>query len=123
MPLAVEIDHKKRFVTVTTDGHVALADILAYFDRLVVENAASYDKLFDASNVDPHLSDADIMVLGARVSAYAAFDPRGRLALVAQSPAARDMIRRFMNLGRAKRPAMLFERVKDARAWLETKQD
>jgi hypothetical protein len=88
-----------------------------------VENAASYAKLFDASDVDPQLTEADIMVLGARVSAYAAFDPRGRLALVAQSAPARDMIRRFMNLGRAPRPAMLFERVKDARAWLEGQED
>jgi hypothetical protein len=122
MPLKVEIDHAKRFVTVTTYGRVVLQDILDYFDQMVVENASAYAKLFDASDVNPQLSDADMMVLGARVSAYAAFDPRGPLALVAHDPQARILMRRFMNLGLAQRPAMLFERVKDARVWLQAQQ-
>lgn len=123
MPLKVEIDHARRFVTATTEGRVGLQDVLDYFDQVTVEGAAPYAKLFDATNADPQLSDEDIMVLGARVSAYAAFDPRGPVALVARSETTKGLLRRFMNLGMAQRPAMLFERVSDARAWLAGQAD
>lgn len=119
MPIRCTIDHDKRFVHVEAKGVVTLDDILAYFDRLVVENAMSYPKLFDASGAVAELSDADVMIMGARVSAYALHDPRGPLALVAQNERIVEIMRRFMNLGMARRPAMLFRRVEDARRWLD----
>jgi hypothetical protein len=119
MPIRCTIDHDKRFVHVEATGPVTLDDVLAYFDRLVIENAMPYPKLFDASRATAELSDADVMVLGARVSAYSLHDPRGPLALVAQNERIVEFLRRFMNLGMARRPAMLFRRVDDARRWLD----
>jgi hypothetical protein len=113
------IQHDKRFVHVEATGPVTLDDVLAYFDRLVVENAMPYPKLFDATRAIAELSDADIMVLGARVSAYSLLDPRGPLALVAQNERIVQFLRRFMNLGMARRPARLFRRIEDARRWLD----
>ncbi len=118
MPIHCTIDHDKRFVSVTAEGPVVLQDVLDYFDRVVIESAASYPKLFDATKAEPRFSDEDVMVLGARVSAYAAFEPRGPLALVGGSEETMNLLRRFMNLGQAKREAMLFRHVKDARNWL-----
>src|SRR5581483_2946342 len=93
-------------------------EILDYFDAVTINDAASYAKLFDAREMDPQLSDDDVMVLGARVSAYAAFDPRGAVAAVAVTVEARDAVRRYMNFAGAKRPMRLFATVEDARAWL-----
>jgi hypothetical protein len=119
LPVDYQIDHEKRFVTVRAHGVVVLKEILDYFDALVVQDAMAYPKLFDAREAEPQLSDDDVMVLGARVSAYAAFDPRGPVAAVATGPAASALLQRFMNLGGAQRPMRLFTSVDEARVWLE----
>ena len=119
MPVQFEIDHAKRFVGVRACGVVVLQEILDYFDAVTVQDAMSYAKLFDARDADPQLTDADVMVLGARVSAYAAFDPRGPVAAVAVTREAGDILQRFMNLGGAQRPMRLFATVDEAQAWLD----
>lgn len=119
MPVRCTIDHDRRFVHVEAKGPVTIDDVLGYFDRLVVENAMPYPKLFDASLAEANLSDQDMMTLGARVSAYALHDPRGPLALVGKDEQIVNFLKRFMNLGLASRPAMLFRRVEDARKWLD----
>jgi hypothetical protein len=119
--LAVEfsIDHQKQFVTVRAHGAVVLSELLNYFDALVVQDAMGYPKLFDAREAMPRLSDDDVMVLGARVSAYAVHDPRGPVAAVALTREASAILQRYMNLGGADRPMRLFTSVEEARAWLE----
>ena len=77
-----------------------------------------YAKLFDAFGGDFVLSDDDMMILGARVSAYAEMEPRGPVALVVGSEEANALARRFANLGGAKRPAKVFRHADEARAWL-----
>lgn len=119
MPVQYDIDHTKRFVGVRVHGVVVLQEILDYFDALVVQDAMPYPKLVDAREAEPHLSDADVMVLGARVSAYAAYDPRGPVAAVATDRQAGYILQRFMNLGSAQRPMRLFSSVDEAREWLE----
>ena len=119
MPVDFDIDHTKRFVWVRAHGVVLLREILDYFDALVVDDAMPYPKLFDARDAKPELSDDDVMVLGARVSAYAAFEPRGPVAAVATTRKAGDILQRFMNLGSAQRPMRLFATVDEAQAWLD----
>ena len=119
MPVDFEIDHTKRFVRVRAHGVVVLQEVLDYFDAVTIEDAMAYPKLFDAREADPDFSDDDVMVLGARVSAYAAFEPRGPVAAVAVTKKAGDILQRFMNLGSAQRPMRLFGSVDEAQAWLE----
>ena len=119
LPVDYQIDHKKGFVTVRAHGAVVLGEILDYFDALVVQNAMAYPKLFDAREALPRLSDDDVMVLGARVSAYAVHDPRGPIAAVATGKEASAILRRFMNLGDPQRPMRLFVSLDEARRWLE----
>jgi hypothetical protein len=118
--LAVEfrVDHDRGVVTVRAYGAVVLKELLDYFDALVVQNAMGYPKLFDAREAEPCLSDDDVMVLGARVSAYSAFDPRGPIAAVTMGANASAIIQRFMNLGGAERPIRLFGSIEEARQWL-----
>ncbi len=118
MPVEFEIDHAEQFVRVRAHGVVRLQEILDYFDALVLQNAMPYPKLFDAREAEPDLSDADVMVLGARVSAYAAHDPRGPVAAVASTKTTSDILQRFMNLGGPQRPMRLFYSVNEALAWL-----
>ena len=119
MPVRWTIAHAERLVTVRAEGPVALKAIEAYFDDLVVSNAMPYRKLFDARGVEPQLSDADMMLLGARVSAYAAMDPRGPIAVVVNSDAAFAVVSRFANLGNARRSLKIFEAIDEARLWLD----
>ena len=118
MPLRYTIDHDQRLVHVQTEGIVLLAEILDYLDAIAVKEAMPYAKLFDAFGGDFVLSDADMMVLGARVSAYAAMEPRGPVALVVGSEETDTLARRFANLGGAKRPARVFRDTNQALAWL-----
>jgi hypothetical protein len=113
------IDHQKRYVDVRGVGDVFLQDILAYFDALVVENAMPYRKMIDMRGVTPRIDDNDMMTLGARVSAYASMEPRGPIAVVSTAPDSDTFIRRFMNLGGAKRPMRLFNSLDAAKNWLD----
>lgn len=120
MPVQYKIDHQNRFVTVLLQGAFALDDILAYFDALVVQGGMPYPKLVDARTAEPQLSDDDMMVLGARVSAYAAYDPRGPIAAVAGTSEGREFLRRFRNLTGARRAFEIFATIEGALAWLAT---
>ena len=86
---------------------------------LVIEGGLPYRKLIDLRGVVPRMSDDDIMVLGARVSAYAHLEPRGPIAVVSTAHETDLFVRRFMNLGGAKRPMRLFTSMDDARQWLQ----
>lgn len=118
MPLTFKIDHQERFVSVKAEGRVVLKDVEDYFDALMVQNAMPYPKLLDLTGAELVASDDDMMMLGARVSAYAAVDPRGPICLVAVTGEAVDMLRRFTNLGGATRPAKIVTTVDEAREWL-----
>ena len=118
MPVDFKFDHQNRLVYARAHGPVVLREILDYFDAVSLNDAASYAKLVDAREMQPQLSDDEVMVIGARVSAYAAYDPRGAVAAVATTDEARDAVRRYMNFAGAKRPMRMFASVDEARTWL-----
>lgn len=119
MPIRSKFDHAKKLVTSEAEGVITLQELMAYLDELVTEGAMPYAKLFNAGNEETQIGGDDLMVIAARSSAYAAFDPRGPLALVAKAESTREVMRRFMNLAGNKRPVMMFRRVGDALNWLE----
>jgi hypothetical protein len=114
-----DFDHANRFVYVTAEGDVYVQEVLDCYDQFVVQNAMSYAKLWDARTADLKFSDEDVMTLGAWTSAYAEFDPRGPIAIVALTDDAWDMMRRYMAVGEANRPLRLFTSVDQARQWLD----
>jgi hypothetical protein len=118
MPLSYKIDHEKRFVAVQTNGVVTLDEILVYYEALVVQEAMSYHKLFDASEGELRLSDDDLMTLGAWVSAFSQYDPRGPIAILCTTEQTENTMRRYMNLGGAKRPVRMFRSRTRAMKWL-----
>lgn len=118
MPLTFTIDHDKRFVHATAEGRVVLKDVEDYFDVLMVQDAMPYPKLVDATLAQFEATDDDIMTLGARVSAYAAVDPRGPICLVAVTDEAFNMLRRFANLGGAERASKIVTTVDEGLRWL-----
>lgn len=118
MAIQISIDHAKQLVISRADDTIRMPEVLNYLDALVVGNLMPYAKVFDAGDHETQLGDNDLMTMAARINAYATFDPRGPLALVARAPGTRDMLRRIMNVDRSKRPSMLFERTRDALGWL-----
>ena len=122
MPLTWQIDHKARLVTMTADGEVTLKDGEAYLDAVVVADAMPYAKLVDLTKMETHVSDDDMMALGARISAYGSTMQAGPLCLVVTRPAILDYARRYINLGQADRPVNICKTVAEATAWLATVQ-
>jgi hypothetical protein len=121
MPMRWTISHDERLVMVTADGPVTLLEIEAYFDAVIVAGAQPYAKLLDASTMEARLSDADVMAIGARMSAYVK-DQKwsgGPAAFVVTSRANREFIKRFVNLAASSRPAKIFQTVDEARRWLD----
>ena len=83
MPIAMRVDHGRKFAEVHVSGTVMLQDILGYFDSLVAHGAMSYAKLVDAREAKPNFSESDMATIGDGVRALGWFDPRGAIATVA----------------------------------------
>lgn len=121
MPLRWEILHPQKLVHIFAEGPVTLKEMEDHFDAIVVADAMPYAKLFDATLVEPIYSDDDVMMMGARLSAYTATLDSGPLAVVGKGEAVREAFMRFVNISPSKRPAALFETEAEARAWLAAK--
>jgi hypothetical protein len=119
VPIKLSIDHDKRFVHAKTYDVVTIEDWEGYLDRVVVEGAMPYRKLYDNRDGTFVYVEADAMRVAARVSAYADFDPRGPVAVIAVSDTSVDLARRVLNLGNANRPAKIFHSEAAARKWLD----
>jgi hypothetical protein len=122
MPIRFTIDHDKRFVRARAEGEISLTDIEEFTDAVMVEDAMPYRKLFDGRGAFGKYDDNDMMMLGARVSAYAAAERRGALAIV-PSPEYIEMATRFINLGKSDRPARVFLDPDEALRWLEDQME
>jgi hypothetical protein len=121
VPITWKIRAEERLVDARADGLVTLQNIIDYLDAVVVANAQPYAKLFDAGTMELNLTDDEVMLLGARMSAYSsAFAEAGPLAFVASTLAVEGFAKRFLNVSSVRRPAKLFKTVEQARAWLAT---
>ena len=118
MAIRWEALHPERLLLVTGEGTVTLKDVEVYLDEIVTAGAMPYAKLFDATKVDPKYDDHDIMMLGARMSAYRATLKGGPLAFVVASGPTYEAVHRYINLTPAERAVAVFQTVDEARAWL-----
>ena len=116
MPITWKILADERMVIARADGPVTLNDIQDYLDAVVVADAQPYAKLFDAGAMVLQLSDDEVMLMGARMSAYSsAFATAGPLALVATTLAVEGFAKRFLNVASVQRPSKLFKTWKKPR--------
>jgi len=118
MPLRWEILHSQKLVHIVAEGPVTLKEMEEHFDAIMVADAMPYAKLFDASLGNPMYDDKDVLMMGARLSAYTATVESGPLAVVGSGEVLRTTFRRFVNISPSKRPAALFDTEAEARAWL-----
>lgn len=124
MPINWTISHDERLVLATAEGLVTLPEIEEYFDSVIVAGAQPYAKLFDGTNMELHLTDNDVMAVGARVSAYVN-DQKwtgGPAAFVVTTRVNGEFVRRYINLSASPRQVQMFETVEKARAWLGEQQ-
>ena len=120
MPLRWTISDQQRLVTIVAEGFLHIEELEECYDAMVVANALSYARLFDARKLDHQQgSDEDFMRLGARMSAYVANFRFGPIAFVADSQGVRDLIQRCLNLAPADRPMKIFRSETQARDWLQ----
>src|SRR5471030_113301 len=119
MPIRWEVDHAQKILRITGEGTVGLKDVEVYLDQIVTAGAMPYAKLFDATKVDPKYDDHDIMMLGARMSAYSATMKGGPLAFVVTGGPTHEAVHRYINLTPAERAVAVFTTEPEARAWLD----
>ena len=67
------------------DDNLVLKDSEDYLDAIVAAGALSYRKIFDTTGASVHLSEDDLMALGARIRAYI---PMGRIGRLTRSDVA-----------------------------------
>jgi hypothetical protein len=120
MPLKWTIFHADRTVEAVASGHVSLQEIERYLDDVMVSDALPYRKLFDASLAVSAPVDEEMMLLGARLSAYTGLGSLGPLAIVAPATTIRQQAALFAALAPADRPLKIFKAIKAARKWLAT---
>jgi len=118
MPIQFTIDHKARHVEAKFDGLLVLKDLENFADAVVGAGALPYRKLIDGRTAHGTYTDADVMALGARLSAYATISKRGALALIPMSEKYVELADRLLNLGKDGRPAKAFLSIDEARKWL-----
>jgi hypothetical protein len=118
MPMRWEILHAQKLVHIVAEGAVTREELEEHFDAIVVADAMPYAKLFDATRAEPVYTDDDVMLMGARLSAYTATLTAGPLAVVGLSETVETAFRRFINMSPSKRPAAMFKTEAEARAWL-----
>jgi len=119
VPIRYHIDHDKRYVEAWAEGETGLEDFESFLDAIVVQGALPYRKLVDSRRATSTLDDQDIMMLGARMSAYtSSLGPRGAIAFIVASPLPGNIPKRVINLARADRPAKVFRSEDEARKWL-----
>ena len=118
MPLRWEILHAQKLEHIVAEGAVTREELEEHFDAIVVADAMPYAKLFDATRAEPAYDDDDVMLMGARLSAYTATLTAGPLAVVGLSENVETTFRRFINMSPSKRPAAMFKTEAAARAWL-----
>ena len=124
MPIRFTIDHAKRHVEARAEGETGLEDFENFLDAVVVQGALPYRKLFDSRQAIGRLSDDDIMMLGARMSAYtSSLAPRGAIAFIVASAAPSSFAARVVNLARSDRSAKVFRSEDEARKWLDAQPE
>ena len=121
MHLKWTISHADKLVEAFASGHVSLQDIERYLDDVMVSEALPYRKLFDASQAASGPTDEEMMLLGARLSAYSGSGRKlGPIAIVASADVIRQQAKLFATLAPADRPLKIFKAVEAARKWLAT---
>lgn len=118
MPLRLEILHDQQLVHIVAEGPITLKDMEDHFDAIVVAEAMPYAKLFDATRAELVYDDKDVILMGARLSAYTATLDSGPLAVIGASDAVHLAFARFVNISPSQRPASLFRTEAEARVWL-----
>lgn len=119
MPVQWTISKPHQLVIAVARDELRLADVEEYLDGVAVADALPYRKIFDTTNASMMLSDADMMVLGARIRAYLKMGKLGPLAIVAVTEHAYQQARLFEVLAEGDRPVKIFRELHLAREWLD----
>ena len=119
MPVQWTISKPHQLVIAVARDELQLADVEEYLDGVTVADALPYRKIFDTTAARRMLSDADMMVLGARIRAYQKMSKLGPLAIVAVTERAYQQARLFEVLAEGDRPVKIFRELHLAREWLD----
>jgi hypothetical protein len=119
MPVQWTISKPHQLVIAVARDELRLADVEEYLDGVALADMLPYRKIFDMTHATVMLSDADMMVLGARIRAYLKVSKLGPLAIVAVTERAYEQASLFEVLAEGDRPVKIFRELHHAREWLD----
>jgi len=120
MPVQWTISKPHRLVIAVARDELRLRDVEQYLDGVAIAGVLPYRKIFDMTNAMVLLSDADMMMLGARIRAYLKVGKLGPLAIVAVTARAYEQASLFQVLAEGDRPVQIFRELHQAREWLDS---
>lgn len=120
MPVQWTISKPHRLVIAVARDELRLRDVEQYLDGVAIAGVLPYRKIFDMTNATVLLSDADMMMLGARIRAYLKVGKLGPLAIVAVTARAYEQASLFQVLAEGDRPVQIFRELHQAREWLDS---
>lgn len=119
MPLRWTIDSKDRSVDIVADGDVTISEAMAFLDDIECKAVLSFRKLVDGTHGRAAMLPEDITAIAVRVREHHRMSDVGPLAVVASPEQAQQFARVLGAAAVAKRPMKVFDRVSQARRWLE----
>src|SRR5476651_150479 len=122
MPIRLAVDHHGHNTRAVCNGTVSREDLESYFDAVLVAGAGPYPKLFDMADADFAITDTDMLLVAARIRAYAqsGAEKIGPAAIVAVTHKGFEQAELFAVLADADRPLLVFRSVAEAEQWLKS---
>jgi hypothetical protein len=120
MPLHWTFSPPKRLVLAFCKGQVKPEEAMAFLAKVDEENARSFAKIFDVTDLESSFSDEQIVRFGELVRLRNAEQKVGPIAIVTRDERTHRQAELFIGLAPTSQPIRLFREHHDARAWIES---
>ena len=121
MSLYWTIDSRQRTVHIVAEGDVSTVDVMAFFDAVEGAKALSYSKLLDGKGGRLAMTKDEMTALAVRIRAHHDQSAMAALAIVANGEQRHEAARLLGAAAGADRPVRVFDDVRSARRWIETR--
>ena len=119
MTVTYDRDDRRRRIIVQLAGAFELPAALAFVDRLAVEEAWSYGRLYDTSKLATAPTMSELQAIVDRVQAIAAERPRGPVAIVSPDARIFAMVQTSASRLAGTVDIAVFRTLDEGRQWLD----
>jgi hypothetical protein len=119
MPIRWTLSPAENLVFAKVTGEVGRAEFEVYLAEVAAAGGMPFRKILDMSFAPLALSAGDVKAIAKVVGEYARSGPIGAFAIVVDADATREASAIFGETARVDRPFAIFDKLAEARAWLD----